>query len=547
MKSIFLSLILVVSSAAIARITDGHVQFATDNKKNPTQITITTDKGFHLNTEAPTGIFFDNQRALFQPTTKTESKFIFAVPEKVKKAEASLFVCDDKKTACEKHILNIPLRDSSKTSSAKIENATMMNESSSQAPAIISEKPRLLVFSAPWCPACIRMESETYNQPSFKNTTKTIKIEKYNIDLPENFALTEQYDVKAIPTLILLNEKGEQIGKWLDYIEVAKLTKELNESLQKKDKTFQALEQKANQKDQRAIHDLAVQASKSFNCVEAKKWWSQYEGIEDNNIRIATTVECANQEAQENNKDEDYIAALEKGILLTTSRYDQVRWTLGWLQKKKSLMQLTPDMRAKAVAIADELQSAIKSKQATDLFFNNTSIERPTDFEKEELLALKRTAYLISDQKENQKKTEDQLFKSLQVRKLSTDKPGKLLNAMGYYNEIGRKDLIEENYKKLINKYPKTYVYYSKLSNFYLKNKNYSEALKYADLALKNTEGNESQLRFQKAKILKEMDRKTEANAEIDKIMNDKDIQHPKYKKLSTQANELKEQLKTNK
>lgn len=547
MKSLIFSLVLIIGNLALALITDGHVHTTLDNKTNPTQIVVTTDKGFHLNTEAPAGIFFDNQRALFQPSTKTEEKFIFNAPGKVKKAQASVFVCDDKKTVCEKQVLNIQLREDGKKNQAQIENATMMNESGTTAPAVISGRPRLLIFTAPWCPACIRMESETYNQKAFQSAAKNVQVEKHNIDLPENYALSEQYQIKAIPTLILLNEKGEQIGRWLDYTKSEILAKEISSALKNKDNTLQAIEIKANQKDQNAIHDLAVSASKNYNCEEAIKWWSAYEGFESTNVRVAIQVECADMKAQEENKDAEYISKLESGILLTTSKYDQMRWTLNWIEKKKYLKQMTPEMKAKAIAIANQLQEILKSKNNIQDFFKDTSIERPTDFEKEEILALQRKAYNLADQLDHQKKTESTLFNLLQSRKFSVDKPGQMLNAMGYYSEIERKDKLEEFYKKLIAKYPNTYVYYNKLSNFYLKNKNNVEALKYADMALQKAEGNEPQLRFQKAKILKEMDKKTEASAELDAIMNRKEIQHPKYKKLSTQANELKEQLKTSK
>lgn len=547
LKTVLTIFFFLASGSSWARITDGHVHTSLDNKENPKQITITTDKGFHLNLEAPTGIFFDNQRALFPPVTKTEEKFVFNVPEKVKKAEASVFVCDDKKTACEKQILNIALSTDNKSNQSS-QHTTMMNEAETQAPATISNKPRLLVFTAPWCPACIRMESETYNQKSFQKLTKKIQFEKHNIDLPENYTLSEQFQVKAIPTLILLNEKGEQIGRWLDFTEASVLTKEISTSLKQKENTLQALEEKAKNNDQAAILKLAVDASKNYNCEDAEKWWSSYKGSEENNIRVAINVECANMKAQEDNKnDMNYIQALEKGALLTTSEYDQTRWLVDWMDKKKETNQLTADIKGKALELAKTIQTAIKNKKSLASFYKNTSIESPTGFEKEELLAIQAKIYGLIDQTEDQKKSEIALEKSLQAKNLSVEKPGQLLNALGYYNEIKNNDIVENNFKKLITRYPNTYVYYSKLSGFYFRNKNFPEALKYADLALQKAEGNEPQLRFQKAKILKELNQKSEATAELDKIMSDKQIQHPKYKKLSVQANDLKEKLKTNK
>ena len=112
---------------------------------------------------------FDNLEAIYHPQIKTEQKMRFNVLPNVKKANLKFFVCDDAKTVCEQHEKTLALNvgvptDRSGTQAASVVGVTAKLESK----YLDAKKPTLLVFSAPWCPACIRLHSETFTQANVK-------------------------------------------------------------------------------------------------------------------------------------------------------------------------------------------------------------------------------------------------------------------------------------------------------------------------------------------------------------------------------------------
>ena len=219
-KNLFLASALILASlSSAARITDKQEQIKISGNK----IELTVNSGFHFNAEAPASAQFDNQNEVIKPGPKTEKILVFTAPEKSKKGHFKFYVCDDAKTACEQHETDIILSET---------KASIPTSESTQGGATAHfGKVTLLEFSAPWCPACIRMKTETYNQKSMINELKNIAVQKINIDLPENAELSEKYHVKAIPTAILVNQQGEELNRWLDFQPAATFAKQIHENL----------------------------------------------------------------------------------------------------------------------------------------------------------------------------------------------------------------------------------------------------------------------------------------------------------------------------
>lgn len=61
---------------------------------------------------------------------------------------------------------------------------------------------KYLYFSAPWCGPC-RMLG-----PRMERVAEQVTVEKHNID--ENSELAQQYFVRSIPTVILVNSEGKE-------------------------------------------------------------------------------------------------------------------------------------------------------------------------------------------------------------------------------------------------------------------------------------------------------------------------------------------------
>ncbi len=534
-------------NAAAARLTDGKIKTTYVAE----QIQITPLKGYHLNSEAPASATFDSHEAIYKPIKKSEQLFTFKPTVGAKVASLNFYVCDDKKTACEQHQTKLELINSKMT---KAESATGVIPAAAApkpfsgnkiAPLANAEgKPTLLAFSAPWCPACIRMQTETYPNKAVSKALSQVTLKKVNSDLVENFELSEKFHVKAIPTLILLNSQGEEVYRWLDFQTANTFAKSLKAETKKLATDSTSLLAKAQAGDLEAASQLGMREYSSLNCDEAVKWLSLSKKPADQKYKLAAEVSCAQETASENEKTKEiYLKTLEKGIVLSASEFDQMRWFINWLEIKRQAGPLNEDAKAKALNLKKRLSElSLNQRELKNIFFDSTYGEAG-GFEKEEILYSIANIEGLLDQTAEQNKTKAQSIALLSKRKLSVDRPGEMLMAISYLREAGETKKVDQMYEALVKKYPATYVYFEKYARYQLKNKNYVEALPLSKKALSYAEGNNPQLMLLMANVLKSMDRKIEAQTTVDNALKLKEIEHPRFKRALAQLKNLKEEL----
>ena len=532
MKIFILSLLVTVS--AFGRLTDNQV----DIKIEKDAINITTKKGFHLNAEAPASATFDNLEALFKPTVKTEQLFTFKKDEKYKKANLSYYICDDKKTVCEQHKQTINLKSGEvkkEEIKATYNNIQDFNLASKDG------RPTLLVFSAPWCPACIRMQTETYNKPSVKKEIARLNFVKLNSDVAANYELSEKFKIKAIPTMIMLDKNGAETFRWLDFQVAGDFAKSLSAEIKKVDQA-EAILKNAMLGDAAAASSLAFKAYNTLDYAEAVKWFSLTKSEKDKKFKLAAEVSWAQEKAEEDEKSAaDYIQTLEKAITMTKSTLDQIRWSLDYLDQKKQAKTLKSDgEKTGLLLLIDDL---LKSLKKAEKAFAESTYGNYAGFEKEELLWMKSRLLGILEKKDDKTKVDRETIILISKKKLSADRPGEILLAIAYLREAGETKKVEELYQTLINKYNNSYVYFEKYARFVQKNKNYEKALSLANEALKYPEGNEPQLNLLKTQLLKDLNKKTEAIAVIDETLKAEYIQHKRFARTVKKLNELRNEL----
>ncbi|MGZ3692310.1 MAG: thioredoxin fold domain-containing protein [Pseudobdellovibrio sp.] len=528
--------IILLSQAVFAGLTDNQAEI----KSEKTKINITPKAGFHLNAEAPASAVIDNLESLNKPSTKTEKLFVFAKPEKATKAVLSFYVCDDKKTVCEKHTENLNF----KTGEVKKETPhTTFNSASEVHLASTNGKPTLLVFSAPWCPACIRMMTETYPVASVKKELAKVNFLKLNSDLPENSELSEKFGIKAIPTLILLDAKGNESFRWIDYQQAGEFTKSLKTALHNVNKAEENLA-KAKLGDPKAASELAHRSFNALDYAEAYKWFSFTKDAEDQKYKLASEVGASQDKSEDDDKAmKDYLATLEKATTMTTSQLDRIRWTLDYLDKKNDLKTFGTEATEKAKKLIPEIDALIDNPKAADKAFAESTYGDYTGFEKDELLWMKaKLAKLVQDPKLEEATKKISIDTAL-AKKLSVDRPGQMLMDIAYLKEAGDTTHAEEMYKKLVAKYPTSYVYFEKYARFAQKNKNLDQALQLTNEALKFPEGNYPQLALLKSQILVDLKKNDEAAGTIDETLKTAGIDNKRYAKTVKKLNELKGQI----
>lgn len=531
-----LILVLLYSVSVWSRLTDDQVSI----KIAKNQISVFAKKGFHLNEEAPASATYDNLEAIFKPTVKKETIFTFKRDAKAKKAILSFYVCDDKKTVCEQHqkALNL-VSGQIKAAATKPSPLTgkVYNLKSE------NKKPTLLVFSAPWCPACIRMQTETYNKPEVSNIIRKVNLLKLNSDLVENHELSEKFKIKAIPTMIMLDKNGNETYRWLDFQQAKEFALGLQNQIKKVNEAEANLKN-AQLGDPAAASVLAFQAYNSLDYAEALKWFSLTKSRKDQKFKLATEVALAQETAETNEKlTEEYAQTLQKAISLTTSKVDQIRWTIDYLEKKKELKLLNDDLTAKTKTLFSEIDKLAANKEAAAKAFTESTYGNYAGFEAEELLWLKSRLSGIFDMKDEKAKIDTESIAVISRRKFSDVKPGEMLMAISYLREAGETKKVSELYEQLIKKYPNSYVYFEKYARFLQKNKNLEKALTLTNHALNFSEGNEPQLSLLKSQILKDLNKKAEALSIIEETLKAENISHKRFVKTVKRLKELKEEI----
>lgn len=188
------------------------------------------EAGYHFNEKAPNGVQVG--KTFIKPSAFSNRHFEAQIPAKDEKAAVvNLYVCDDKVTFCEVHMINIADIGSKKVTSTpnaqlgvKKSKLTKSNKhgffEDFEYSLKLAEKLKQNVFvefGARWCPACLRLENEVFNTSAFQELTRDYVKVKVDVDQFQNSPILEKYNVKGYPTTLFLTSKGEDIVRFLDY------------------------------------------------------------------------------------------------------------------------------------------------------------------------------------------------------------------------------------------------------------------------------------------------------------------------------------------
>ena len=135
------------------------------------------------------------------------------------------------------------------------------------------------------------------------------------------------------------------------------------------------------------------------------------------------------------------------------------------------------------------------------------------------------------------------MYKLAAAKKVNVDQPGVVIHIVYYMSQAKHIAEAETLTKELIERYPKTYVYYDRYAKMLLKEKRFDEALKQVDTALTYKEGNEPQLNLVKTKILVGLKKNDEAISLVDQTMKIIEPYPDKYKRTKASLATIKTDL----
>ena len=80
---------------------------------------------------------------------------------------------------------------------------------------------KLIKFSAVWCGPCKQQHSELEHNPL------PIPVEEYDIEDDACVDLVEKFQIRSIPTMVLLDDEDNELTRWCGYTRSAKIIEEI--------------------------------------------------------------------------------------------------------------------------------------------------------------------------------------------------------------------------------------------------------------------------------------------------------------------------------
>lgn len=551
-----------LASVSFARLSDGKVQF----KVVKGVLVGDVSSGFHFNKEAPANLVLMESKKEIEPTKKGEKGLSFSLVDVgTNSFTANFYVCDDKKTVCEEHVVAMTIKNGKvellglgvpvekvkeqpalkKGAKLEMNSHGFVDNNLAGALALAKQKKQLVLvdYGAPWCPACVRYETEVFGTKEFAKLTKNVVKLYLNADKAVNKEFGKNYNIKALPTLLVLNADGDEIYRSLDFKPTDVIAKELAPHLKKKSVNWAKLEEQANKGDQKAQAILAERAFAMLDYEGATKWYALLGQNDSFHATSEIAVWSERFEADKALNEAKYVEVLKKWITALPESYvaltARVDLTNVYADNKKSIPADVKAELEKNITVAQAVMSS--DEKMTKMWKESASDYAP--YYKEEVLSHLISTYGLLDKKDDTTKAVAELRKLLENKSLSVDRPGEVLAGLTYFRKVDWTAKEEQWLLDLDKAHPGTYAYPMKLARFYMRNKNYDKALPYADLAVQRGE----ELRFSNLKTLaevqKELKQKDAARKSIESALALPEAKLEKYQSVTKSLEEMKKAL----
>ena len=94
------------------------------------------------------------------------------------------------------------------------------------------QKPLLIDFTADWCSACKRLARETFTENEIRTQLARfvlLKLDASDDDDPRVVDVQKRYRVVGLPTVILIDSKGNEVRRFTDFVPSKELLPVLKE------------------------------------------------------------------------------------------------------------------------------------------------------------------------------------------------------------------------------------------------------------------------------------------------------------------------------
>ncbi len=378
MLPILFSTVFILIQSFAGERTQGSVSIEIKNGK----LSASVKEGFHFNAKAPNGFLLSSQ-PLIKPSQLSYRAAEFTnLPKEWKMGEATFYICDDAITFCEVNKLTVhnpDLVDSSQGDGVEVKQVRSLfpDIEKAQKKGMVNtygfieddyaraldqakkEKKLLLIgFSARWCPSCVRLEKEIFPSREFGAQTRAFVRLKIDVDRFENSVISEKFNVKGIPTLLVINSAQEEISRISDYQPNSELAKFFS-SIKSDSATLSALVKKAKKKNPEILLRLGRRLSAAGRYRESLSYLTQIQPPPRELLAVRVQAAEPNSGASKTSKAK-YAAILKEAIELEPESLRSLGWRtelVRVIKDKEEKLEIKKD----GISIAEDF---LKDKEA---------------------------------------------------------------------------------------------------------------------------------------------------------------------------------------
>lgn len=520
-----------------------HLKYLKDQNK----VEVSVEKGFHFNIKAPTFLKMGEQR--IKPSQATEKLLQFPINEQIKgkvppDAKINYYVCDDANTVCEPHedlLAPVLSQNSLENSIAGVKKLASTDKDTANQKVNISVKNSLkpnhanfikddlnfaltkakkdkklvfIDFMASWCPPCIRLEHETFNTTVFQKVSKDFVLVRIDVDKDENQKIKDQYQIKAFPTLVITNDKGQELDRILDFLPAENLALKLKQIQRNPQLTNEGLKMKGLAGDKKAAKELGMRSYRALQYKECMEWFdkAQSKPIEYYQCSIGLSDESYSNLANK-------LEALTEAIKAFPNSFYSIDWRLQSLEMLKE--SKTDVTRFKQLNSDTEklIHAWINDPQKIKMAMGQQELMELKD------LVLPELYYSMGSLLEMGSKKEEALkYFNLAVEKTKSLSPDEKNPTLIIYlvHYMKKTHPVEEGLswlQKLVEAYPVEFTYVHRQASLLSETKQFEKALPFAEQAFKLSYGNNRlKTGLLLAKIEKELQKKKEAKTLLEEL-----------------------------
>ncbi|MEW6056620.1 MAG: thioredoxin fold domain-containing protein [Bdellovibrionota bacterium] len=524
-------MIFFASSAFAASAPD--FKLAVTPQGSKVLLVATPPAGHHFNVDAPMQLEEGNAKNKLKPSKATEQRIEFlATAGKERTYKATLYLCDDAKTFCEKHVVTtssdqtIETRTKSgnpttrsqgvkttpekpgaskdaSTSAVALHTAPASPQTNAQQllshgflvnqpelalkRARAEKKPMIIDFFGIWCPPCNMLDEEIFGSPEFKKASASFIKLKVDADDPISWPLKSRYKVGGYPTVVFATADGEETGRIVGFRPKEEFVAQVKTAWEAKDSGQNDLIARAKEGDGLA----AVNAARIY--LERSEY-----------SQALALLELAKEKAPRDLLYQAQIGALEEKISSSPSQAmeDRLKEILETSLQDTTLSPHLLDRRQRLAEIYAKREEKTKQQEQLLLLIENAKTLartpkklRGTEYSTADLYARKAHAYEQLGKENEAKSAWAQAAGKFQKQAQQVEKKNHLL-ARGHNLELayclwksGKTTEADALYRRLRSQYPREFTFHFNHARMLFGLKNLGEAKAAAETALKYSYG----------------------------------------------------------